>query len=367
MQPVNIGIIGCGAIFPAYVKGCSDYPVVRIAACADLDVDRARQRAAESGLPRGVAVEELLADPGIEVVVNLTVPRAHAGVTRAALEAGKHVYSEKPLALGREEASALVALAAARGLRLGGAPDTFLGGGIQTCRRLVDEGAIGRPVAAAAFFCYPGHESWHPNPKFYYEKGGGPMFDMGPYYITALVNLLGPAQRVSGSARVSFPTRTITSEPLAGTVIAVETPTHLAGTIDFAGGAVATMVMSFDMQNHRLPCLEVYGSEGTLVVPDPNRFDGEVLLWRRGGTAWTPVAHTHRTDIGRGTGVADLATAIRTGRPHRAHGALAAHVVDVMQAFEESSTLGRHVAIGSATGLERPAALPPGLPLGVLD
>ncbi|MBE2214158.1 MAG: Gfo/Idh/MocA family oxidoreductase [Opitutaceae bacterium] len=365
MRKLRAGVIGCGAISPAYFKGCAIYGALEIVACADLDVSRAQARAAEFGVPRALAVDALLADPEIDLVINLTVPQAHAPVCRAALEAGKHAYAEKPLALTRADAADLLALAQARGLRLGCAPDTFLGAGLQTSRLAVDEGMIGEPVAAVAFCCGHGHESWHPSPQFYYQRGGGPLFDMGPYYLTALVNLLGPARRVSASTRTTFATRTITSQPLAGTVIPVETPTHLAGTIDFECGVVATMVMSFDLWHHNLPRIEIYGSEGSLVVPDPNHFDGAVLVRRHDEREWRTVAPRHAAGIGRGTGVADMAAAIVTGRPHRASDALAAHVVDIMQAFDESSSSGRHIAITSRA--ERPAALPPGLPPGRLD
>lgn len=365
MKTLRAGVIGCGAISAAYFRGCAIYDSLKIVACADLDHGRAKARAAEFGVPRALSVDALVADPEVDLVINLTVPQAHAPVCRAALEAGKHAYVEKPLALNRDDAGALLALAEARGLRLGCAPDTFLGAGIQTSRLAVDTGLIGTPVAAVAFCCGHGHESWHPSPQFYYQKGGGPLFDMGPYYLTALVNLLGPARRVAASTRTTFATRTITSQPLAGTVIPVETPTHLAGTVDFESGAIASIVMSFDMWHHNLPRIELYGSEGSLVVPDPNHFDGPVLLRRHDEKEWRTVAPRHTAGIGRGTGVADMAAAILASRPHRASGALAAHVVDIMQAFDESSTSGRHVVLSSR--VERPAAMPLDLPPGRLE
>jgi len=365
MQKLRAGIIGCGAISAAYFKGCAIYGALEIVACADLDPARAHARAAEFAVPRALTVDALLADPTIDLVINLTVPQAHVPVCRAALEAGKHVYVEKPLALDRTGAAALVALAEARGLRLGCAPDTFFGAGIQTSRLAIDSGLIGAPVAAVAFCCGHGHESWHPSPQFYYQKGGGPLFDMGPYYLTALINLLGPARRVCASARTTFPTRTITSQPLAGTVIPVETPTHLAGTVDFESGAIATIVMSFDLRHHNLPCIEVYGSEGSLVVPDPNHFDGTVLVRRHDEVTWREVPPQHALGIGRGTGAADMAAATISGRPHRASGTLAAHVVDIMQAFEDSSDGARHIQITTTT--TRPAALPTGLAPGAFD
>ena len=362
---MKIGIIGTGAISGAYVGGCAAYPFLEIMACADLDAERAKEKAEEFGIPKACTVEELLADDDIHIVLNLTVPGAHTGVNLAAIEAGKHVYCEKPLALDRAEARKALSAADKRGLRVGCAPDTFLGAGGQTCRRLIDEGAIGRPVAATAFMMGHGHESWHPSPEFYYKPGGGPMFDMGPYYLTALVNLLGPVTRVAGSTSTAFPTRTITSEPLKGKVIEVETPTHVTGTMDFADGAIATVVMSFDVWSHRLPCIEIYGTEGTLAVPDPNAFRGPVMLRKPGDEDWQEVPLTHSDEVGRGIGVADMAKAIMEDRPHRVSGELAAHVLDCMQAFEESSDAGRHIAIRSS--FERPAPLPTGLKPGEMD
>jgi predicted dehydrogenase len=242
-------------------------------------------------------------------------------------------------------------------VRVGCAPDTFLGGGIQTCRKLIDDGWIGAPVAAVAFMMSHGWESWHPDPEFYYELGGGPMLDMGPYYLTALVSLLGPIVRVTGSARISFPERTIGSGPKQGQKIAVETPTHVAGVLDFGGGAVATIITSFDVWAANLPRIEIYGSAGSLSVPDPNTFGGPVRIRLAGEGEWRDVPLTHGfTENSRGLGVADMAHAIRAGRPHCASGELAYHVLDVMAAFEEASAAGRHVPITS--GPPRVAALP---------
>lgn len=363
----KVGIVGCGAISGVYFRNLSQLFVnTEVVACADILPERARARAEEFGVPRACAVEELLADPGVEIVVNLTVPRAHAEVALAACRAGKHVHGEKPLAVSREEGAAVLAAAAAAGVRAGSAPDTFLGGGLQTCRKLIDEGWIGRPVAASAFMQCHGHESWHPSPEFYYERGGGPMLDMGPYYLTALVNLLGPVARVSGSVRSAFATRTITSRPKFGKVVKVETPTHVAGVVDFVQGTVATVVTSFDVWAHQMPCIEVYGTEGTLAVPDPNTFGGPVVVRRHDSRSWLemPLSHGH-TENCRGIGVADMAAAIDAGRPHRASGELAMHVLDVMLAFEESSRAGRAVAVG--TSCDRPAPLPMGLRDGELD
>ncbi len=363
--PVKIGIIGCGNISPAYFKGCRLFDILEITACADIDLGRARARAEEFGVPRACTVAELLADPEIQIAVNLTIPKAHAEVSLAALQAGKHVYSEKPLALNRAEGCQILQAAEAKKLLVGCAPDTFLGGGIQTCRKLIDDGWIGYPVAATAFMTCHGHESWHPDPVFYYKPGGGPMFDMGPYYLTALVNLIGPVRAVSGLARVTFPERTITSQPLKGTKIKVEVPTHVAGVIDFTNGAVGTIITSFDVWAAELPRIEIYGSEGSISVPDPNGFGGTVRIFRPGATAWSEIPLTHSPEVSRGIGVAEMAYSLVYGRPHRASGALAYHVLDVMQAFDEASASGKRIAIESAC--ERPAPLPMGLRLGELD
>ncbi len=363
---IRVGVIGCGAISAAYFKGCAPFPILDIVACADLDVERARAKATEFGVPRACAADELLADPDIQLVLNLTVPKAHAEVNLAVLRAGKHAYCEKPFAVSREEGKPVLALAKKKRLRVGCAPDTFLGGGIQTARKLIDDGAIGQPVAATAFMMTHGPEAWHPNPDFYYQRGGGPMFDMGPYYLTALVNLLGPVKEVTGTARISFPKRTITNpERRFGEKINVEIPTHVVGVLNFASGAVGTIITSFDVWGHTLPRIEVYGADGSLSVPDPNRFDGPVRLLRAGAKEWTDVPLTHRAEVGRGIGLADVAHGIVGRRPHRASGELAFHVLDIMQAIHEASDSGRRVKLKSTCA--KPAALPVGLELGELD
>ncbi|PJF41207.1 MAG: gfo/Idh/MocA family oxidoreductase [Chloroflexi bacterium] len=361
---VNVGIIGCGNIAPQYVKGCGQFPLVHLIACADIDHQRAEQFAAEHNL-QALSIADLLAHPEIEIIINLTIPRAHVDVSLDIINAGKHVYSEKPLAVTREDGKRVLDAARKANVRVGCAPDTFLGGGIQTCRKLIDDGAIGTPIAATSFMANHGHESWHPNPAFYYAVGGGPLLDMGPYYLTALVTLLGPARRVSGSVKRSFETRIATSEGRRGQEIPVHVATHLTGVIDFVDGATVTMMKSFDVWQHRLPIIEIYGTEGTLSVPDPNRFDGVVQVWSSESRVWRNVPLTHAADVGRGIGVADMAYAIRSGRAHRASGDLAYHVLDVMQAVTESSQQGTHINITSTC--ERPAPLPVGLPAGVLD
>ncbi len=358
-RPLRVGMIGCGNISPAYLTAARKFPSFRITACADVLPERARERAEEYGVPRACSVEELLDDPELDVVLNLTIPAAHAEIALRALRAGKHEYSEKPFALDRRDGREVLELARERGLRVGCAPDTFLGGGIQTCLELINEGAIGEPVAATAFMMSHGHESWHPSPEFYYQPGGGPMFDMGPYYLTALVSLIGPVRRVAGMTRITFPERTITSQPKLGQTIRVEVPTHVAGLLEFRSGAIGTIITTFDVWAAQLPRIEVYGSEGTLSVPDPNTFGGPVHIRTGTDREWREVPLTHgHTEQSRGIGLADMALAIQTGRPHRASGELAYHVLDLMQAFHESSEEGRFVEIESTC--ERPAPLEPG-------
>lgn len=357
---LRIGIIGAGNISGIYLKNLTGLFAdrVQLLGCADLSAERAAAAAEKHGLPKRYPnPEALIADPEIDLVVNLTIPAAHFSVCMAAVEAGKHVYVEKPLCAEIAEAARLLARAEAKGVRVGCAPDTFLGGGLQTCRKLIDDGAIGVPVAATAFMACRGHEGWHPAPEFYYQKGGGPMFDMGPYYLTALVSLVGPMARVSGSARISFPERTITSAPKRGTKIAVEVPTHVAGTIDFANGAIGTIITSFDIWGANLPRLEIHGSEGSLSAPDPNSFGGPVQL-KKGGGEWKPVELTHgHAENARGLGVVEMAEAIQRGDAHRASGALAIHVLEAMHGIHLAAQTGLRYEL-QHTGVH-PAALPP--------
>jgi predicted dehydrogenase len=327
--------------------------------------ERAQARAQEYGT-QAFTVDQMLAHPDVGIIINLTIPKAHGEIGLRAVNAGKSVYNEKPLALSRDEAREMLAVAAKNGVRVGGAPDTFMGAGIQTCRKLIDDGAIGEPIAATAFMMGHGHESWHPDPDFYYQPGGGPMFDMGPYYLTALAALIGPIKRVSGSTRITFPERTITSKPKAGQKINVRVPTHVVGVMDFANGAIGTIITSFDVWKHSMPRIEIYGTEGSLLVPDPNSFGGPVMLAKAGEKEWTdiPLAHSY-ADQSRGLGVADMVSAIRAGRAHRASGELAYHVLDTMHAIHDASDAGAHVTLQST--LTRPAPLPIGLADGEID
>ncbi|UJF32401.1 Gfo/Idh/MocA family protein [Paenibacillus hexagrammi] len=358
MGKLKVGIIGCGNISAIYMKNIPTFSQLELSACADLDVNRAKARAEEFGIEKAYSVSELLADPSIQIVINLTIPAAHAEVCLQVLEAGKHVYVEKPLAVTREEGRAILEKAQSKGLLVGSAPDTFLGGGIQTCRKLIEDGWIGTPIAGTAFMMSRGHEFWHPDPEFYYQQGGGPMFDMGPYYLTALVALLGPIRRVTGSAGISYPERTITSEKKRGQKIQVEVPTHVAGVLDFHSGAIATLVTSFDISGGtNLPNIEIYGSKASLRVPDPNTFGGPVYIRKHGGD-WEPIPLTHGyTENCRGLGVAAMAQAILDGdtRAHRANGQLAYHVLEAMHGFHDASSEGKHYLMHSSC--EKPAPL----------
>ncbi|MEI6971173.1 MAG: Gfo/Idh/MocA family oxidoreductase [bacterium] len=369
MDAVKVGIVGCGNISGAYFSNmCRTFSgLLEVVACADQARERAKAWEAEFIGIRAISCKALMADPGIGIVVNLTTPKAHASVALQAIKAGKSVYNEKPLAITRREAAKMLALAKEKCVLVGGAPDTFMGGAIQTCRKLIDDGVIGDPVAATAVMMSHGPENWHPDPEFYYEAGGGPMFDVGPYCLSALIALLGPARRVTGSARASFPTRTITGAGKSGKVIRVEVPTHVAGIVDFASGTIATVITSFDVWSHSMPGIEIYGSKGSLQMPEPNGFGGPVRLRMAGDSDWQDVPLTHGyTGNVRGIGVADMARAIMSeGRPHRASGELAAHVLDIMHAFHDASIKGRHVEL--CTTCQRPAALPPGLSHGSLD
>jgi predicted dehydrogenase len=362
----RVGIVGCGVIAKVYAEKLTALPFIDLVACADLEQDRAAALADAHKIPKALSPDALLADRDIDVVVNLTIPQAHASVSRAAIDAGKSVFSEKPLALTVAEGRDLVAAARAAGVRIGCAPDTFLGAGLQTCRKLIDEGAIGQPVAANGFMLSPGPEGWHPRPQIFYERGGGPMFDMGPYYFTALVMLLGPARRITSSARITRAERTIGSQPHKGEHFRVEVPTHVASVVDFAAGPVATLVTSFDVQATRNRWIEIYGTEGTLAVPDPNTFGGPVQIKRGFRDEWKEVELSHgNAQQSRGLGLADMVRGIERQRPHRASGELALHVLDLMESSIRASSEGAHVTL--ATTCERPAPLPAGRSDDALD
>jgi len=365
---VRLGVVGCGAISSAYLGMAKNFPIVEVAACADLDVSRAKAQAERFQVARACSVDELLDDPSIQIVLNLTVPKAHVPVALQAIAKGKHTYCEKPLGVNREEGLKVLAAAKAKNVLVGCAPDTFMGAGIQTARKLIDEGAIGKPISFTAFMLSRGHETWHPSPEFYYEVGGGPMFDMGPYYLTALLNLLGPVKRISGGASIAISPRTITSQPKFGKKVNVETPDHVAGLMEFENGAIGTIVTSFATflpgDSHPQP-ITVFGTEGALRVPDPNGFDGPVYLHRKDTDLWREVPHTFVKGYGRSIGAADMAYAIRSGRGVRASGDQGMAVLDLMQGFLDSAREGKfHTPI---TKYQRPAPMPAELPFGTLD
>ena len=388
MDPFGVGVVGIGDISDVYLTNLARYgDVVRVVGCAGRDLDKARRKAAQHGLPKAYATAgELFADDEIEIVLDLATPDAHATLNLAALQAGKHVYSEKPLAATFAESRELLAVADAAGLRVGSAPDTFMGGRLQTCRRLIDDGRLGEIVGASAFFVSPGHEWHHPSPAFLYGPGAGPVLDIGPYYVTALLSLLGPVASVTAMASRTSPRRTIENGPRRGETFAVEVDTHVTGVLRFASGALATVILSFDVWDSELPRMEIYGTEGTISIPDldplsgPNLFGGPVLFrdaassrWRGVPRAdplpaWTevPIAHpftsTSHKDNSRGIGLVDLAYAIRDGRPARASSQMTLHAMEVMEGVLTSAREDRVVTM--ATAFERPAALPVDWPAG---
>lgn len=352
-QPVNVGIIGCGAIIAQYLANFRRLEDVNLVAVADLDPARAQAVADSYDGVRALSVDALLAAADIEFVLNLTIPAAHADVALRAIAAGKSVYGEKPLAATTAEARQVLDAARTAGVVVGCAPDTVLGTGIQTARKAIDDGLIGRPISATATMATPGHERWHPNPDFYYQPGGGPLLDMGPYYVSALVTLLGPVVSVIGAASHTRDERTIGSGPRAGQAVPVAIDTHVTGVLVHASGALSTLVMSFDAVKTRSPNIEVHGEHGSLVVPDPNHFEGDVQVFALGADDWEtlPVSAGY-ADSGRGFGIADL---IRTpaGQEPRAGGALGFHALDVMESVMESARTGAPVLISSTA--DRPA------------
>jgi predicted dehydrogenase len=366
LPKIRIGIAGCGNISSIYLKNIARFENIEVAAVADIDQSRAEAQAKAFDIPSVLSPADLIKSPDLSVILNLTIPAAHAEVALQALQNGKSVYNEKPLAVDRKAAAAILELAAKNGLRVGCAPDTFLGSSLQNARKVLDSGAIGVPIAAVAFMLSGGPENWHSNPYFFYQTGGGPMFDMGPYYLTALTTLLGPVRRVTGSALISRKERLIGSQPHKGKLIKVETPTHIAGVLDFASGPVGTIVTSFDVPGgHHLPNIEIYGTEGTMRVPDPNGFDGDLLLNRAGQNDWESIPSPFGyAENSRGVGLADMARAIVSGRPHRANGVIASHVLDIMHSIHDASEKGAHIDL--RTDMARPEPLPENLPFGQL-
>jgi predicted dehydrogenase len=369
MSDLKVGVIGCGNISTAYFKLAPMFKGVTMVACADLNMEAAQAQADAFGL-RALSIEKLLAEDDVDIIVNLTIPAAHFDVTKKILEAGKHAYSEKPFVLTRDEGEELRALAAQKGLRVGSAPDTFLGGAHQQARAIVDAGDIGEVVGGTAFVMSHGMEHWHPNPDFFFQPGAGPVLDIGPYYITNLVNLIGPVKRVGALTSSASPTRTILSEPRKGEDIPVDTPTNIHALMEFENGATVTFGASWDVWAHRHPNMEIYGTKGSLYVPDPNFFGGDLMVG--GGdfsdmgdvAPWDHPFGVPNQEHGEGmmanyrvAGLADMVRGIQDGTPHRCSLELAAHVVDVMTSILRSGETGGFVDI--ATTCERPEALSP--------
>jgi predicted dehydrogenase len=352
--PVGIGLIGAGNISAEYLRNLTSFPDVRVVAIGDLRGESAHARASEFGIERSGDPAVVLTDPEVELVVNLTIPAAHAEVAGGAIAAGKHVWNEKPLAADRVAALDLLERANEAGLRVGCAPDTFLGEGLQAARRIIDAGTIGEPLTALALMQSPGPDAWHPNPAFLFEEGAGPLFDIGPYYLTAFVQLFGPIERAAAIGSIARAERVVGSGPLAGTTFPVTTPSHVSTILGFASGQSAQAILSFDSPAFRV-LFEVTGTDATLILPDPNTFGGTVCVRRRGSQSEEPVATT-RPRSTRGTGVLEMARAIRAGRPHRADGALGFHVLDAMVAIRRSVDEGAFVPVESR--VERADPLP---------
>jgi predicted dehydrogenase len=351
MTKLKLGLIGCGNISPLYLKAVQHFDVLEYVACSDLNREAAKARAKDFNIPNVLSVDEIIHHPEIDCIVNLTFPTAHAEIAKKALNAGKHVYNEKPLAAELEDAKEIVELAKAKNLRLACAPSTFLGATVQTAKQAVQAGTIGEVVAANAFFMSHGMEHWHPNPESFYQKGAGPMFDIGPYYLTALVHILGSVSSVSASARMSFKERTISSQPKAGQTFSVTTATHIAGTLEFTSGAIATVITSFDVWHTHVPRFELYGSEGTLALEAPNMFGVKVEVRKAKDETWQtlPLVSKYQDFEGSwGLALADLAWAIEEGRSHQASAEQALHVLELMHAFLQSAESGRKIGINSS-------------------
>ena len=380
MKPVNVAMIGVGCISGIYLDNITKvFKDIKLIGVCDLVRERAENAQKKYEIPKLYeTMYDAFADPEVELVLNLTRPYEHFAVSKAALEAGKHVYSEKPLGASLEEGQELVRIAQTKGLMLGGAPDTFLGAGIQTCRRLIDDGYIGDVVGSAAFMICRGHESWHPDPDFYYQRGGGPLFDMGPYYITALINLLGGIRSVYGYAYTSYPTRLITANPHKGEIIKVNTPTHIESFLHFDSGITVSLLTSFDVYSTRQTNIEIYGTKGTLYVPDPNCFGGNLVVGSgEVGAATAIVFHNGETgkdetypvtfdyaENSRCLGLDDIAVAIETGRPGRTTFKQTFHVLEAMAGVLKSAETGEPYVMTSH--FDREAPMDPTLPHGKL-
>ena len=367
-KKLGVGVVGCGNISAAYFTFAPLFKGIEMRAGADLDMKVAQARAKEFGV-QASSVADLLASDDIDIVVNLTIPAAHYEVSKAILDAGKHVYSEKPFVLSVREGQDLKKRAERKKLRIGSAPDTFLGGAHQRVRSLIDEGKVGRVTSGTCYVMSHGMEHWHPNPDFFFQPGGGPVLDIGPYYITNLVQLIGPVKRVAALAAMPASERTITSRPRFGEKIKVTTPTTIHALMEFENGATVTFNASWDVWKHGHAPIELYGEEGTIFVPDPNFFGGDVLMTNRTDPVKKLPKWEHAFSVPnqqhadgmmanyRASGLADMALAILEDRPHRCSLELSLHVIDVMTGILRSGETGRFVAM--RTSCERPEALSP--------
>lgn len=363
-KTIAVGIIGCGNISDAYLKAAPKFDALSIVACSDINIKAAEAKAKTYDI-KALSVDDILADPEIDLILNLTTPQHHVPVGLRILAAGKHAYSEKPLAISVAEAEQLATLAAQKGLRVGCAPDTFLGGAHQTARQVIDDDTIGTPLAGSAYMMCPGHEAWHPNPDFYYQDGGGPLMDMGPYYITALINMIGSVESVIGVAKSAYATREIASGPRKGDTFGVDVKTHVSAILSFTCGAQVTLTTSFDVHKHSQNHIELYGSTGSMIVSDPNCFDGKIQASVGSGDWKTrPQSHHYGDGNYRIIGLADMAQAIIDGRPHRASLELSLHVLEVMESILKSAETGHRIDLKHQCA--RPDALSEKLPFGIL-
>lgn len=353
--PIGVGLIGAGTISKQYLENLTTFPDIVVHSIGDVYEPVAKERAAEFGIETSGGVEATLGHPDVEIVINLTIPAAHVEVALAAVAAGKHVWSEKPFSLDRASGLSLLAAAGKAGLRLGSAPDTFLGAGLQTARRMIERGDIGVPLTALTLMQSPGPESWHPNPAFLFQEGAGPLFDIGPYYLTTLMQTFGSVRRVAALGSKSRDTRVIGSGPKAGERFAVTVPSHVSAIAEFEGGQSSQSIFSFDSPMDRHGFVEVTGTEGTMSFPDPNNFDGEIRVKHPGAAEWTSCPAVGSTSS-RGSGVLEMGRAIRAGRPHRATGELAYHVLDTMVSISES--IDRHSFVEVASSVTAAPALP---------
>lgn len=363
LKKVKIGVIGCGMISDAYLNASKMFEILDVVACTDMKMENAKEKAEKYSI-KALSMDDLLSRDDIEIVINLTPPKAHYDVTMAILKAGKHAYSEKPFGINFEEAAELTAFAKKQGLMLGSAPDTFFGGGLQTARKMLDDGWIGKPLAGTAMVMGRGPEKWPHAPAFY-DIGAGPMLDLGPYYITALVHLLGPAKSVTAVTGKGSPTR-VGGPDTVPRIYPINVDTHLTGIVEFECGATITVIASFEVYKNKHTPIEIYGDNGSLCVPDPNTFKGPVSVFKPGYSDWqdVPLSHAY-TDNSRSIGVADMACALRSGRKFRANSELATHVLEIMLAFEKSGKEEKKVTL--STTCEQPEALPLGLRDGNLD